>query len=70
MKKDKLAELEKDWGYHKHLLAKTAMFRYKQLLDPKRTLRNYNDQVSEALINVKEINKVVRLSMPVRQKTN
>ncbi|PCS24249.1 Mobile element protein [Candidatus Enterovibrio escicola] len=46
------------------------MFRYKQLLSPKFTLRNYNTQVSEALENVKEMNKVMRFGMPVRQQKN
>ncbi|PCS23740.1 hypothetical protein BTN49_0709 [Candidatus Enterovibrio escicola] len=31
---------------------------------------NYNAQVGEVLANVKEMNKVVRLDMPVRQQTN
>ncbi len=46
------------------------MLRYQQLLNLKLTLRNYNAQVSEALSNMKEMNKVIRLSMPVRQQTN
>ncbi len=46
------------------------MFRYKQLLSPRLTLRNHNAQVSEALANVKAMNKVIRLGMPVRQWTN
>ncbi|PCS22495.1 Mobile element protein [Candidatus Enterovibrio escicola] len=37
------------------------------MLSPKLTLRNYNDQVSEALANMKVMNKVIRLGMPVRQ---
>ncbi|PCS21596.1 Mobile element protein [Candidatus Enterovibrio escicola] len=43
------------------------MFFYKQLLSPKLTLHNYNSQVNEALINIKVMNKVIRLGMPVRQ---
>ncbi len=43
------------------------MFRYKQLLSPKLTLRNYNAQVSEALANVKAMNKVIRFDIPVCQ---
>ncbi|PCS21138.1 Mobile element protein [Candidatus Enterovibrio escicola] len=45
------------------------MFRYKQLLSPKLTLRNYNAKVSEELANGKVMKKVLRLDMPVRQKT-
>ncbi|PCS23046.1 Mobile element protein [Candidatus Enterovibrio escicola] len=39
-------------------------------LSLKLTLYDYNVQVSEALANVKVINKVLRLGMPVRQQTN
>ncbi|PCS23880.1 Mobile element protein [Candidatus Enterovibrio escicola] len=46
------------------------MFRYRQLLNPKLPLRNYNAQVSKALANVKAMNKVIRLGMPVRQQTH
>ncbi|PCS24068.1 Mobile element protein [Candidatus Enterovibrio escicola] len=38
-------------------MAETAMFRYKQSLSSKCTLRNYNSQVGEALANVKAMNK-------------
>ena len=43
------------------------MSRYKQLTNAKLTLRVYNGQVGEALANVKAMNKVTRLGMPVRQ---
>ncbi|PCS22094.1 Mobile element protein (plasmid) [Candidatus Enterovibrio escicola] len=55
---------KKDIGYHKRPLSETAMFRYKQLLSPIFTLRDYNAQVGEALVNMKEINKVIRLCIP------
>ncbi|PCS21765.1 Mobile element protein [Candidatus Enterovibrio escicola] len=42
-------EWKKDRGYHKQSLAETAIFRYKQLFNPKRTLRDYNTQVGEVL---------------------
>ncbi len=45
-------------GYHKRSLVETAIFRYKQLLSPKLTLRDYHSQVGEALANVKAMNKV------------
>ncbi|PCS21519.1 hypothetical protein [Candidatus Enterovibrio escicola] len=59
--------MENDRGYNKRSLVKTALFRYKQLLSPNLTLGNYNAQVGEALVNVKAINKVGRLGMPVHQ---
>ncbi|PCS22466.1 Mobile element protein [Candidatus Enterovibrio escicola] len=37
------------------------------MLSPKLTLRNHNAQVSEALANVKAMNKVMILGIPVRQ---
>ena len=42
------------------------MYRYKQLLAPKLALRAYNAQVGEILANVKAMNKVTKLGMPVR----
>ncbi|PCS24163.1 Mobile element protein [Candidatus Enterovibrio escicola] len=39
--------MEKGQGYHKRSLAKIAMYRYKQLLSLKLTLRDYNTQVNE-----------------------
>ncbi|WP_150137677.1 hypothetical protein [Candidatus Enterovibrio escicola] len=59
--------MKKDRGYHKHSLAETAILRYKQWLSHKLTLRNNNAQVSEALANVKAMNKVIRLGIPVCQ---
>ncbi len=56
--------------YHKRSLAETAMFRYKQLLNPKLTFHNYNAKISGALANMKAMNKVIRLSMPIRQQIN
>ncbi|WP_150138003.1 hypothetical protein [Candidatus Enterovibrio escicola] len=61
-----MAEYKKDRAYHKHSLAETAMFCYKQLFIPKLTLRDFNVQVGEALANMKVINKVIRFDMPVR----
>ena len=46
------------------------MYRYKQLLAPKLALRTYNAQVGEILANVKAMNKVRKLGMPVRQQVN
>ncbi len=54
--------------YHQRSLSETAMYRYKQPISAKLSLRDYNGQVGEALAGVKALNKVIRLGMPVRQK--
>ncbi|BCV27449.1 hypothetical protein TUM3811_13090 [Shewanella algae] len=54
--------------YHQRSLSETDMYRYKQLISAKLSLRDYNGQVGEALAGVKALNKVIRLGMPVRQK--
>ena len=43
------------------------MSRYKQLISPKLSLRDYNGQVEEALAGVEVMNKMLGLGMPVRQ---
>lgn len=43
------------------------MLRYKQLISPTLSLRDYNGQVAEALAGVKVMNKMLGLCMPVRQ---
>ncbi|PCS24142.1 Mobile element protein [Candidatus Enterovibrio escicola] len=70
MKKINWQSGNNDKVYHKRSLAETAMFHYKQLLSSKLTLRDYNVQVSEALVNMTAINKVRRLDIPVRQQIN
>ncbi|PCS23720.1 hypothetical protein BTN49_0689 [Candidatus Enterovibrio escicola] len=57
--------MEKGLGYHKRSLAETTIFRYKQLLRSKLTLRDYNVEVGEVLANVEAMNKVIRFVMPV-----
>ncbi len=57
-------------GYHQRSISETAMYRYKQLLSGKLSLRCYNGQVGEALANVKALNKIATLGMPVRQTGN
>ena len=47
-------------------LSETAMYRYKPLISPKLSLRDYNVQVGEALAVVKAMNKVIGLRMSVR----
>lgn len=65
-----LEQWKTDNHYHKRSLAETAMYRYKQLLSGKVTLRKYNDQVGEILANVKALNKLTSLGMPTRQRLN
>jgi hypothetical protein len=65
-KKDSLAGND----YHQRSLSETGMYRYKQLIGDKLSLRNYNAQVGEALAGVKVMNKVIGLGMPVRQAVN
>ena len=45
------------------------MYRYKQLISPKLSLRGYNAQVGEALADVKAMDKVIRLDMLIREQT-
>ncbi|MGF1743162.1 IS5/IS1182 family transposase, partial [Vibrio profundum] len=52
--------------YHDRSLSETAMSRYKGLTSGQLSLRHYNAQVGEALANVKAMNKVIGLGMPVR----
>ncbi|EOX1519366.1 IS5 family transposase [Vibrio cholerae] len=69
----KAGELE-EWklasGYHQRSKAETAMYRFKQLISSKLSLRNYNAQVGEALAGVKAVNKMTALGMPIRQPVN
>ena len=70
LKAGELAEWKKQSGYHQRSKAETAMYRYKQLISPKLSLRNHNAQVGEMLAGVKVLNKVIGLGMPVRQALN
>ncbi|WKE64618.1 IS5 family transposase [Gallaecimonas kandeliae] len=67
LKAGQLAEWKRESGYHQRSKAETAMSRYKQLISPKLSLRDYNGQVAEALAGVKVMNKMLGLGMPVRQ---
>ncbi len=44
-------------NYHQRSLSETAMYRYKQLISAKLSLRDYNGQVGEALAGVKQSHK-------------
>lgn len=67
LKTSQLAQWKQDNDYHQRSLSETAMYRYKQLVSPKLSLRDYNAQVGEALAGVKAINKVIELGMPIRK---
>ncbi|WP_324016973.1 IS5 family transposase [Aeromonas hydrophila] len=69
MRKEGLAHWKKISGYHRRSLAETAMYRFKQLLAGKISLRNYNGQVGEIMVYVSAINKLNTLGMPVRTVT-
>lgn len=65
LKSGNLEDWKREEGYHQRSLSETGMSRYKTLLSPQLTLRDYDAQVGEALANVKVMNKVIRLGLPV-----
>ena len=67
MRKEGLAHWKKMSGYHRRSLAETAMYRFKQLMTGKISLRTYNGQVGEVMAYVSAINKLNRLGLPVRK---
>ena len=67
MRKEGLAHWKKISGYHRRSLAETAMYRFKQLLAGKISLRTYNGQVGEVMAYVGAINKLNTLGLPVRK---
>ena len=66
LKAGSLSDCKQQHHYGKRSLAETAMYRYKQLISPPLTLRDYNAQVGEALAGVKAMNKMLSLGMPLR----
>ncbi|MFA0164641.1 IS5 family transposase, partial [Vibrio splendidus] len=66
LKNGTIAEWKSESGYHYRSISETAMSRYKGLPSGKLSLRCYNAQVGEIMANVKAINKVIGLGMPVR----
>ena len=70
LKAGELKEWKQESGYHRRSLSETAMYRYKQLISSKLSLRDYNGQVGEALSGVWALNKICTLGMPVRQEIN
>ncbi len=67
LKANQLAQWKQDNNYHVRSLSETAMYRHKQLISSKLSLRDYNAQVGEALAVVKAINKVIGLGIPIRK---
>ncbi len=67
IRKKGLAHRKKIWRYHRRSLAETAMYRFKQLLVGKVSLRNYNGQVGEVMAYVRDINKLNTFGLPVRK---
>ena len=66
MRKEGLVHWKKMSGYHRRSLAETAMYRFKQLMTGKISLRNYNGQVGEIMAYVCAMNKLNALGLPVR----
>lgn len=67
MRKKGLFHWKKVSGYHRRSLAETAMYRFKQLMAEKISLRNYNGQVGEIMTYVCAMNKLNTLGLPVRK---
>ncbi len=63
MHKEGLAHWKKISIYHRRSLAETAMYRFKQLLAGKISLRNYNGQVGEVMAYVCVMNKLNALPL-------
>ncbi len=66
LKNGTITDWKSESGYHYRSISETAMSRYKGLTSGKLSLRCYNAQVGEIMANVKAINKVIGLGMPVR----
>ncbi|MND56505.1 Transposase DDE domain protein [compost metagenome] len=67
MRKEGLAYWKRVSGYHRRSLAETAMYRFKQLMTGKLSLRKYNGQVGEVMAYVCAVNKLNGLGLPVRK---
>ena len=51
-------------GYHSRSISETGMFRYKKLINPSLSMRDYDAQVAESYAGVRALNKLTRLGMP------
>ena len=67
MRKEGLPYWKQVSGYHRRSLAETTMYRFKQLMAEKISLRNYNGQVGEIMAYVCAMNKLNTLGLPVRK---
>jgi hypothetical protein len=56
---------KKSVGYHRRSLSETAMFRVKQLFGSGLSARLFENQVTEAIIRCKAMNKMTQLGMPI-----
>lgn len=65
LKNGTLAQWKTNSGSHERSISETVMSRYKGLTSGTLSLRCYNAQVGEALANVKAMNKVLGLGMPI-----
>ena len=66
MRKERLPDWKKVSVYHRHSLVETAMYRFKQLLAGKISLRTYNGQVGDVMAYVRALNKLNALTQVVR----
>lgn len=67
MCKEGLARWKKISGYHRHSLVEMAVYRFKQLLAGKISLRKNKGRVGEVMVYVSVINKLNTLGLPVRK---
>jgi hypothetical protein len=68
MRKEGLSHWKEISEYHSRSLAETAMYRFKQLMTGKISLRTYNGQVGEVMAYVGAINQLNTLGLPVRKR--
>lgn len=63
-------EWKQESGYHQRSLVENAFYRYKQLLGDKLAARTLKNQVTEAKIRSRVLNKLTTLGMPVSVAVN
>ncbi|OOE43451.1 IS5 family transposase [Salinivibrio kushneri] len=57
LKSGNLEDWKQEEGYHQRSLSETGMSRYKTLISPELTLRNYDAQVGEAFVSIQNVNQ-------------
>jgi len=67
LKVERLKDWKQETDYHERSLSETALYRYKQLIGERLSLRAYNGQIGEIMAGVSALNKMLGLGMPVRQ---